>query len=260
MQYQPVHIRREEILSKQNSINSKGNVVPVVIGPIMTYVDDHSPDDIRALRSKIVLVLFKPFRGILDLVQSENPSDIDWIQAYSQWLQHRSADVKTLWQIWTITFWVESKRLLTGSCTVLKTMSIQTPMIRTGKSRVTDAVTRLCSGWKCESCFLRTALTGKTATLIQGITLASLLVSLERFKSDDLHDIDMLIIDKVSMITNLDWLKLDALLRRRKTIHGVPFGGIHVVLVGDVLQPLPVGSDPIFVNSRNKSRYSAVDI
>ncbi|OWZ14135.1 hypothetical protein PHMEG_00012422 [Phytophthora megakarya] len=70
----------------------------------------------------------------------------------------------------------------------------------------------------------------------------------------------MLIIDEISMMTKLDWLKLDKLLRQRKRISGVPFRGVHIVLVGHFLQLPPVGSDPICIDPRNKLKYSTDNI
>jgi hypothetical protein len=130
----------------------------------------------------------------------------------------------------------------------------------TGKSRVIDAVTKFCSSWRRSTCILKTALTGKAATLIHGRTLASFMLSLERANSSDFVGVDILVIDEVSMLTKSNWLKLDKLLRRYKRVPGVPFGGIHVVLVGDFLQLPPVGADPIYVDPRDKVHYSTTDI
>ncbi|OWZ08242.1 hypothetical protein PHMEG_00019246 [Phytophthora megakarya] len=41
----------------------------VTIGWRMAYVNKLSPDDIKALRAKVALVLFKPFRSIQGLIQ-----------------------------------------------------------------------------------------------------------------------------------------------------------------------------------------------
>ncbi|POM61642.1 hypothetical protein PHPALM_29314 [Phytophthora palmivora] len=103
----------------------------------------------------------------------------------------------------------------------------------TGKSRIIDSVTRLCGGWKRDTCVLKTGLTGKAVTLFQGRTLASFILSLERSKTAHFLSVDIFVIDEVSMLTKPDWLKLDRLLRRYKRVPGVPFGGIHIVLVGD---------------------------
>lgn len=107
---------------------------------------------------------------------------------------------------------------------------------------------------------MKTALTGKAATLIQGRTLASFMLSLERAKVADFLGVIMLVIDEVSMLSKPDWLILDKLLRRYKRVPGVPFGGIHVILVGDFLQLPPVRADPIYFDSRHKLKCSTVDI
>ncbi|OWZ03386.1 hypothetical protein PHMEG_00024891 [Phytophthora megakarya] len=131
---------------------------------------------------------------------------------------------------------------------------------RTGKSRVIDAVSRFCCGWKRDECIMKTALTGKAATLIHGRTLASFLLSIERSKDTDFIGVDITVIDEVSMMTKPDWTKLDKLLRQYKRLSGVPFGGIHIILVGDFLQLPPVGLDSIYIDPRNKQYFSTVDI
>ncbi|OWZ05850.1 hypothetical protein PHMEG_00021985, partial [Phytophthora megakarya] len=131
----------------------------------------------------------------------------------------------------------------------------------TGKSRVIDAVSRLCSGWQNPSCLLKTALTGKAATLIQGRTLASFMLALENSKTSDFVGLDMLVIDEVLMMTKRDWLKLDRLLRLYKHVPGVRSGGVHIILVGDFLQlPPPVDADPIYLDPRDKDHLSTIDI
>ncbi|POM61643.1 hypothetical protein PHPALM_29315 [Phytophthora palmivora] len=66
------------------------DVVPVIHGPRMPYVDNNSPDDTRALRSKISLIRFKPFRSLRDLIHIANPTDFDWINAYKLWEAKRT--------------------------------------------------------------------------------------------------------------------------------------------------------------------------
>ncbi|OWZ08740.1 LOW QUALITY PROTEIN: hypothetical protein PHMEG_00018666 [Phytophthora megakarya] len=83
----------------------------------------------------------------------------------------------------------------------------------TGKSRVIDAVSRFCCGWKRDEGILKAALTGKAATLIHGRTLAK--------KGADFIGVDIIVIDEVSMMRNPDWTKLDKLLRQYKPLSGV---------------------------------------
>ncbi|OWZ18810.1 hypothetical protein PHMEG_0007035 [Phytophthora megakarya] len=131
----------------------------------------------------------------------------------------------------------------------------------TGKSRVIDALSEFCASWHRERSLVKTALTGKAATLIGARTLASFLICVEHAIQDkNFAPLDALVIDEVSMMTKLDWLKLDKLLRRYKQLPGVPFGGVLIVLVGDFLQMPPVGGDSIFVDPTIKSRPTTADI
>ncbi|OWZ20363.1 hypothetical protein PHMEG_0005235 [Phytophthora megakarya] len=43
-------------------------LVLVILGPSMPYTNEDLTEDVIALRSRIALVLFKPFRGLLNLV------------------------------------------------------------------------------------------------------------------------------------------------------------------------------------------------
>lgn len=67
------------------------DVVPVIIGPRMPCVNESSSDEVKALRAKIALVLFKPFRSVNDLIQGANPTEFDWIRAYMSWETQRTA-------------------------------------------------------------------------------------------------------------------------------------------------------------------------
>jgi ATP-dependent DNA helicase PIF1 len=117
----------------------------------------------------------------------------------------------------------------------------------TGKSRVLDAVQALCESWNRSDCLVKTALTGKAATMINGRTLASFLLQLRyrRNLSSAIY-IDVLVIDEVSMMRKAQLAQLDKLLRIAKRVPGVLFGGVHIVLVGDFLQLPPVGGEPLY--------------
>jgi len=130
----------------------------------------------------------------------------------------------------------------------------------TGKSRIIDAVQTLCISWRRSTALVKTALTGKAATLISGRTLESFLLQLKGGKSvGATMDIDALIIDEISMMKRVQLVQLDRRLRIAKRVPGVPFGGIHIVLVGDFLQLPPVGADPIYGDPSLKPRSTATD-
>jgi hypothetical protein len=108
---------------------------------------------------------------------------------------------------------------------------------------------------------VKTALSGKAATLIGARTLASFMVRIEHaIQETAFTTLDALVIDEVSMLSKPDWVKLDKLLRQYKQVPSVPFGGVHVVLVVDFLQMPPVGADAIFVDQASKPRPSTTDI
>jgi hypothetical protein len=104
----------------------------------------------------------------------------------------------------------------------------------TGKSRVLDAVQALCGSWGRSECVVKTALTGKAATLINGRTLAGFLLQLRsKRKLSSAIYLDILVIDEISMMRKTQLAQLDKLLRAGKRVPTIPFGGVHVVLVGD---------------------------
>ncbi|OWZ00975.1 hypothetical protein PHMEG_00027724 [Phytophthora megakarya] len=57
----------------------------------MPYTTKTSTDEIKVLRPRIALVLFKPFRSISGIVTNDNPSDMDWIGAYALWENAQTA-------------------------------------------------------------------------------------------------------------------------------------------------------------------------
>jgi hypothetical protein len=93
----------------------------------------------------------------------------------------------------------------------------------TGKSRVLDAVQSLCASWKRRGCLIKTALTGKAATVIGGRTLASLMIQLKRKRNAS--SAICIVIDEVSMMQKSQLAQLDKLLCAAKRVADVTFGG-----------------------------------
>ncbi|OWZ08317.1 LOW QUALITY PROTEIN: hypothetical protein PHMEG_00019157 [Phytophthora megakarya] len=85
------------------------DVVSVTIGQRMSYVNELSPGEIKALQAKIALVLFKPFRSIQDLIQS--PTHQTWIGLTLTHSGNNAALllIKQKWQIWMTISCVEVK-------------------------------------------------------------------------------------------------------------------------------------------------------
>ncbi|GMF26218.1 unnamed protein product [Phytophthora lilii] len=50
------------------------------------------------------------------------------------------------------------------------------------------------------------------------------------------------------------------LLRAAKRVADVPFGGIHVILVGDFLQLPPVGGEPLYKAPRTRPNTAAIEV
>ncbi|OWY98258.1 LOW QUALITY PROTEIN: hypothetical protein PHMEG_00031010, partial [Phytophthora megakarya] len=104
----------------------------------------------------------------------------------------------------------------------------------TGKSRVIDAIHAFSASWHRDDAVEKAALTGKAATLIGGRTLASFMMRLKHaVRNKHFMPLDLLVIDEVSMMSKSEWLKLDKALRQYKQLPTMPFGGVHIVLVGD---------------------------
>lgn len=116
----------------------------------------------------------------------------------------------------------------------------------TGKSRVINAIDALFLSWGRPNSLVKAAPTGKAATLINGRTLASVLIRLRHSKSST-NDflVSCIIIDEMSMMTLKDLHDLDVHLRRITGLKTV-FGGISIILCGDFLQLPPAGGRPLY--------------
>lgn len=99
------------------------------------------------------------------------------------------------------------------------------------------------------------AFTGKAANNISGVTLHSLLFlqTTEDLKGlplrtiqDTFQDSSYLIIDEYSMVGLRLLAHIDRRLRQATGHLMQPFGGVSVILVGDILQLPPVGDKPLY--------------
>jgi hypothetical protein len=128
----------------------------------------------------------------------------------------------------------------------------------TGKSHVIDAVHAFCIAWEKPGALAKTAMTGKAAVGINGVTLHKWIgmhwfAPSTSFDEQEAitkgipgftEDLGMLVIDEESMQDKQKIVRLDFALRSQ-TKTELPFGGLHVVHAGDKFQlPPPVG-EPI---------------
>jgi hypothetical protein len=134
-----------------------------------------------------------------------------------------------------------------------------------GKSRVIDALRHLAEQWHVQHAVIVTAYTGAAAVLLRGRTLHSVL-GMNRDSADvgkkrkrasrdgqnvgsvtkrALDTATVLVIDEVSMISIAF---LDEIDQRLRTVRAVEesFGGLTVVVAGDLLQLPPVGGRPLW--------------
>lgn len=106
--------------------------------------------------------------------------------------------------------------------------------------------------------------TGRAALIINGRTVHSFLgigigkgsaqdwydkIMYNRYKKQivaDLQSIDTIIFDEISMISDKFFSKIDLYLRMIRRNDQEPFGGIQIILVGDLFQLSPVEDDFIF--------------
>lgn len=75
----------------------------------------------------------------------------------------------------------------------------------------------------------------------------------------DLEDLDIIIVDEVSMMKKSELAKLDRLLRKQKMMN-VPFGGVNILLTGDFLQLPPIGAEPIYTDPTKAAKGTPVNI
>ena len=130
----------------------------------------------------------------------------------------------------------------------------------TGKSRVIDAVNAFVTSWSKSRSVLKTALTGKAATLIGGQTFDSFKTFVKNLKDASfIHHLDLLIIDEVSMMSKTQLCDLDKILRAKTKLRDVPFGGILVVLAGDFLQLPPVKASPVYLDPTHQPKSTIKD-
>jgi hypothetical protein len=72
------------------------DVVPVIYGYRLPYVQDRSAFELKCKRALLSLILFKPFREISDLIGTDLCSDKAWLKAFTEWEKDRSEFVKTI--------------------------------------------------------------------------------------------------------------------------------------------------------------------
>ncbi|KAF0702893.1 hypothetical protein AaE_015648 [Aphanomyces astaci] len=129
----------------------------------------------------------------------------------------------------------------------------------TGKSHVIAAVQTFCNSWKRPFSIAKTAMTGKAAVSINGVTLHSW-IGMHNLTPSTVHeakeadekgvpgyteDLKLLLVDEMSMMNKQQLVRLDEALRARTKLD-LPFGGINIVLTGDFFQMPPVGGKPLY--------------
>ncbi|KAH9085000.1 hypothetical protein LEN26_020735 [Aphanomyces euteiches] len=128
-----------------------------------------------------------------------------------------------------------------------------------GKSHIIAAVQAFCDSWKRPFSIAKTAMTGKAAMSINGVTLHSW-IGMHNLAPSTVHeakeaeekglpgfteDLKLLLVDEMSMMNKQLLVRLDEVLRARTKLD-IPFGGINIVLAGDFFQMPPVGGKPMY--------------
>jgi hypothetical protein len=72
------------------------DVVPVIRGYRLPYVTSESSMEFQYKRAILSLVLFKPFRSIVDLIGDGTVCDEVWLEAFDRWEPTRSDFVKSI--------------------------------------------------------------------------------------------------------------------------------------------------------------------
>ncbi|KAG6953745.1 hypothetical protein JG687_00012220 [Phytophthora cactorum] len=127
----------------------------------------------------------------------------------------------------------------------------------TGKSHIVDVVQALCKSWGRSRSLIKTVLTGKAATLTNGRTLASFPLQLMKQRAGDaITEVELVIIDEVSMMKKYQLSQLDTRLHAATRMPDGALGGVHIVLVGDFLQ-LP---EPLYADPARRSHISVAEL
>ena len=112
---------------------------------------------------------------------------------------------------------------------------------------------------------LKTAFTGTAASLIEGMTLHSafgfdfgnkhysLSDKVRDRKKNQFKNLEMILLDEVSMVKSDMMFQLDLRLQEIKEKIGVPFGGVAIFTFGDMLQLRPVLGRYVFEPPKNNS-------
>ncbi|KAG6943719.1 hypothetical protein JG688_00017467 [Phytophthora aleatoria] len=123
-------------LPRTHSIGKyRADVVPVVTGTRMPYVNDSSPMDMVVKRYKVSMVLFKPFRASADLV-TDYRNDNAWRNAYSEWEPTRSGFVKEILENMDDYFRAQEQTALAKEMTEMNMLKAVTKMNLTTRSMV----------------------------------------------------------------------------------------------------------------------------